>query len=191
MKKKTAIPYYRLPGIILFTSICLITGCQNNDTDKAERERLQQEQEQQRELVEERKDTTYRKSPIFEATLQASNEAKEDTQGSGSVTLTLEGDSIHMEGQFSGLSSEYAGSYIHRALQSERVQQLDPTLDNNKTSGSWDSSYKLDKGEISMLKKDSLYISVYSADFDDGELRGQLTVKEDSLDNGNNQPEIN
>ncbi|WP_073063027.1 hypothetical protein [Fodinibius roseus] len=100
MKKKNYIKRFRIPGIILFISIYLAAVCQNNGANKAERERLQQQQEQQRELIEERKDTTYRESPIFEAALQASNQAKEDTEGNGSVTLTLEGDSIHIEGQF-------------------------------------------------------------------------------------------
>lgn len=191
MKKENVIKHYRVYVIILFFSICLITGCQNNEYSKAERENLKKAQDQQRELLEEREDTMYQKSPLFEAALQGSNEAKEDTEGSGSVTLILEGDSIHIEGQFSGLSSEYTGSYIHQALESERVQQLDPTLTSNKTSGSWKSSYKLDEGAISMLKKDSLYISVYSEKFDDGELRGQFIVKRDSISEGNNQQLIN
>lgn len=167
-----------IPVIILFMSYSLLAGCSNN-TDKDDPEELRKEQEQQRELIEERKDTTKQKSPIFETSLKGTDESIDDTEATGSVILTLEGDSIHLEGEFSGLTSDYTESYIHQALQSERVQRLEPTIGSDKTSGTLESSYKLDEGEISMLKKDSLYISIYSTKFESGELRGQLTMKDD------------
>lgn len=178
MQEKMMSKYVWVTVVMLFISYALLAGCSNN-TDKDDPEKLRMEQEQQQELIEERKDTTKQKSPVFETTLKGTSESIDDTEATGSATLTLEGDSIHVKGKFSGLTSDYTGSYIHRALQSERVQQLDPTTGSDQTSGSWESSYKLDKGDISMLQKDSLYISVYSIKYESGELRGQLTIKEE------------
>lgn len=167
------------PLVLLFMGISLITNCRNNGSDKNDSQTMQREVKQEQQILRERSDTTTSESPIFETTLNGTNEAKDDTEASGSVTLTLQGDSIHIKGQFFGLSSEYTASYIHQALESDRIQPLDPAVNSDSTSGSWESSYKLDKGGISMLKKDSLYISVYSTGYESGELRGQLTLKEE------------
>lgn len=45
----------------------------------------------------------------------------------------------------------------------------------------------MDKGDISILKKNSLYISVFTTEYESGELRGQLTSKE--FDHKNTQEE--
>ena len=122
-------------------------------------------------------DTT--EEQTFEATLKGSNEVPEvETDAEGSVTLTLAGDSIHVQGTFSGLSSDYAGSHIHKGAEDENgdpIQTLKPDVDSNGTSGSWDASYRLDKEYIQALKADSLYINVHSADHKSGEIRGQLS----------------
>lgn len=113
MESNKMVKYLSAPVILIFI-IGLLTGCQDNRTNRADRESLKSKKKEQQQLIEERKDTTYQGSPLFEATLQGSNEAK--AKGSGSVTLILEGDCIHIEGQFSGLGSQYIGSYIHQAL---------------------------------------------------------------------------
>lgn len=180
INNSTRVTVYFLTALMGFG---LITNCSNNQTDQSEPENLERDQEQQQELLEERNDSTLDHPPIFEASLDETPDAEGDTEGEGTLTLTLEGDSIHIKGQFSGLSSEYTDSYIHQALESDRIQKLNPAVSEDKRSGTWESSYRLDEGDISMLKKDSLYISVYSTDFESGELRGQLSPKEeDSTD---------
>ncbi|HLR26693.1 MAG TPA: CHRD domain-containing protein [Fodinibius sp.] len=122
-------------------------------------------------------DTT--EEETFEATLEGENEVPEvATDAEGSVTLTLEGDSIHVEGEFSGLTSDYAASHIHKGAEGENgapIITLKPDVNSDKTSGSWDASYTLDNEQIRALKADSLYVNVHSANHKEGEIRGQLT----------------
>ncbi len=115
----------------------------------------------------------------FEAELAGDNEVPEvETDADGSMTVTLAGDSIHVEGEFSGLSSDYAASHIHKGAEDENgdpIQTLKPDVGSDKTSGTWDASYTLDEDQIRALKADSLYINVHSADHTSGEIRGQLS----------------
>src|SRR5699024_7598866 len=108
----------------------------------------------------------------YEASLDGSNEVPEvETDAEGSVTVTLKGDSIHVEGQFSGLSSQYAASHIHKGAEGENgdpIITLKPDVNSDKISGSWDASYTLNEEQISALKADSLYVNVHSADYKSG-----------------------
>jgi len=179
MKKINLTKRTTIPVILLFMAICLISNCRNNEAGQTDGQSLQNEKQQRSQLLKERSDTTAQENRVFEAALKGSNEAMDETNASGSVSLSLQGDSIHVKGQFSGLNSTYTSSYIHQALESDRIQELDPEVDSQGKSGSWEASYKLDKGGISMLTKDSLYISVYTEEYNDGigELRGQLISK--------------
>ena len=115
----------------------------------------------------------------FEATLEGENEVPEvATDAEGSVTITLKGDSIHVEGEFSGLTSDYVASHIHKGAEGENgapIITLEPKVNSNKTSGSWDASYAISKEQINALKADSLYVNVHSVNHKPGEIRGQLT----------------
>lgn len=156
MKKQWSIKSLINPVFIFVVGFGLLAGCGNN-----------------------------RNSETFEATLNGSNEVPEvNTDASGTVTVTLEGDSIHVEGQFSGLSSEYIASHIHKGGENENgapILPLEPTLGSDKLSGSWDASYQLNESQVSALKADSLYINVHSTEHKPGEIRGQLTSSDSGM----------
>src|SRR5699024_6499576 len=115
----------------------------------------------------------------FEATLEGENEVPEvSTDAEGSVTVTLKGDSIHVEGEFSGLTSDYAASHIHKGAEGENgspIITLEPDVNSDNMSGPWDASYAFSEEQINALKADSLYVNVHSTNHKSGEIRGQLT----------------
>lgn len=159
-----------------------LLSCESETTDKNDPQNLQREEEREQQIKRERSDTTWRANPVYEASLEATNESKGDTEASGTVTMALQDDSVHIKGEFSGLTSDYTNSYIHEVLQDERVQRLQPELGSDKRSGTWESTYELDKHTLDMLMGDSLYISVYTTKYDNsGEISGQFTAR-DSLD---------
>lgn len=160
--------------LLLFTTL-IFTGCEE-DIDNKDPENINVDPQQQREILQERHDVAERGNPILQADLEETNPAREETEATGNLTIVLQGNSIHIKGAFSGLSSPYTDSFIHEVLQSDIVQRLNPSLNENKTAGSWEESYVLDEGTIEKLKADSLYISVYSEKYEDeGELRAQIT----------------
>lgn len=165
--------------VILLLGFVLITSCETDRSEKNDPQKIEREKEQKEEIKAERSDTTWRANPVYEASLEATNESKGDTDASGNITLALQGDSVYIKGEFWGLTSDYTNSYIHKVLQDERVQRLQPKLVNDKRSGTWESAYELDKETIEMLQGDSLYISVYTTEYDNsGELSGQFTARD-------------
>lgn len=182
-------------GLGLLAFILLTAGCSERNRTPDEQTTMNEKAgtlrtDQQQQLLEERQaDST--QSPVFRATLDGSDNAPErDTRASGRFTLTLHGDSIHVQGQFSNLSSAYTGSAIHRVLEAEKVQQLSPTLKEDKTAGTWQNSYKLAKEHISALKGDSLYISVYSEGDDEAsEISGQIQAVDSMATTVRTQPQ--
>lgn len=174
MKKQWSIKNLVTPIFMFMIGFGLIAGCGDRDSETVESDDTAMSEQQ---TVEGQQ--TMDEVQSFEATLDGSNEVPAvTTDATGSVTVTLEGNSIHVKGQFSGLSSEYIASHIHKAARGENggpIQSLEPTLGSDKLSGSWDATYQLDESQISALKADSLYINVHSAEHKPGEIRGQLT----------------
>lgn len=161
--------------ISLFCGLLLVTACEEDIEDK-DPNNINVDPEQRREILRERHNIPDRDNPIFEAAFEQTSASRGDTDATGYLTIVLQGDSVNIKGEFSGLSSPYTDSFIHEVLQSDRVQRLSPSLNENKTAGTWEESYVFDKEAIEKLKGDSLYISVYSEKYeDDGEIRAQIT----------------
>lgn len=153
-------------------SIAFIASCGSDNKQKGDTGMSEQEQTMTNQQ-------NMSQKQVFEATLQGSNEVPPvETDATGSVTVTLSGDSIHVQGQFSDLSSEYVASHIHKAPKGKNggvVQPLGPELGSDKRSGTFDATYAISQDLIDALKSDSLYINVHSANHKSGEIRGQLT----------------
>lgn len=177
------------PGIaslILFLSFfaaagVLFTACNSDESNSNVMETAKDKQ-----LEEGTIDTAVTEKQVFNATLESSNEVPEvDSNAKGNVVVTLSKDSIYVEGQFSNLGSEYTASHIHMGAEGSNgdpVQTLQPQLDEEKTSGSWVGSYKVDSAITDALKAGRLYVNVHSTEHKAGEIRGQLTTG-DSMDN--------
>lgn len=165
--------------MMLTFSVAFITSCggsgKDNNTDISQQDET--EMSEQRSISQKENDMNQEQS--FKTTLEGSNEVPEvESEAAGSVTVTLSGDSIKVQGDFSGLGSKYVASHIHKAAKGKNgkpIQPLDPELGSDKISGSFDSTYALSQGLIDALKSDSLYVNVHSADHKSGELRGQLS----------------
>lgn len=168
---KSLVPFL----ISLFLGLLLASGCEE-DIENKDPENINVDPQQRRDILQERHNISDRGNPILEAELEATNPAREETNANGYITMVLQGDSVNIKGEFSELSSPYIESYMHEVLQSDRVQLLEPSLNENETSGTWEASYQFDKEIIEKLKSDSLYISVYTEKYpDEGELRAQIT----------------
>lgn len=177
--------------IIFMAGVFFVSGCNSQNGSSNEETSMSEKAgtlrtDQQKEILRERTDTARTRRPAFHATLASFNEGpQQDIGATGTIIINLQNDSIYVKGEFSDLSSPYSGSAIHKVLEGEEVQTLNPTLNNNRTSGSWEGSYKLDEDQVTALKSDSLYISVYTDKYESGEIRGQITAV-DSTDTAAN-----
>lgn len=175
-------PGYFIWIVTLLLVSGLLTNCYKG-SEQPERDEMGTLEEEAEDIRQER-DTTNDAS-VYKANLETSTEdPAEEPESNGTVYVTIDGDSIHIQGDFVGLSSPYESSYIHMVLESDRVQELEPTLNEDKTAGSWEASYQLDKDQISALEEDSLYISVYTREDESGEggaISGQLRSYDEDL----------
>lgn len=120
----------------------------------------------------------------FVAHLSGSNEVLPVLSGgSGTVTATLDGTSLTLEGSFSGLSSDFnpdIGAHIHLgyAGQNGDVEiPLVPTVGDDNRSGTFeadDNTFTLDEGQINALRNRQMYVNIHTVGVPSGEIRGQL-----------------
>lgn len=105
---------------------------------------------------------------------------KVQTSATGSLDVTLQGDTLSVEGTFRNLSNYYYGSaifYGEKDEQGNKVISLDPDIAENRTEGSYEQSkntFILTEGQLDALKEGNLYINIMSFDYRRGELRAQL-----------------
>lgn len=102
------------------------------------------------------------------------------TSGSGSVTVTLKGDTLKVEGDFENLTDRFSGGYIMVSLKGHpgnQIYRLKAQLNEEKTGGTLkaeDNSFVLSEGEKELLKSGDLYITISSFNHQKGELRGNI-----------------
>lgn len=105
---------------------------------------------------------------------------KVQTSATGSIEVTLQGDTLTVEGSFKNLSNYYYGSaifYGEKDEQGNKVINLDPDIAENRTEGTYERSkntFTLTEGQLDALKEGNLYINIMSFDHRRGELRAQL-----------------
>lgn len=102
------------------------------------------------------------------------------TSGSGSVSVTLKGDTLIVEGEFKNLTNRFSGGYIMVDLQGHpgnQIHRLDAELNEEKTGGTLkaeDNSFVLTKGQKDLLKKGDLFILISTFEHQRGEIRGDI-----------------
>lgn len=155
-----------------------LAACSETEQDSNQDMTLEREESANQERVMEGQNDNNNQGQVFEATLSGGNEVPEVTSpASGNATLILQADSIYIEGEFTGLGSDYTASHIHKGVKGENgkpIITLEPAVSNNSTTGTWDGAHAVSNAQIKALKTDSLYINVHSADHKSGEIRGQL-----------------
>lgn len=102
------------------------------------------------------------------------------TPATGSIKITVDGDSLFVEGSFSNLQSQYRGSGIHYGETGENGNQiikLNSSLNEDWTAGTLKQSenrYKLTAEMKKALRSGELYINIYTQMNPRGEIRGQI-----------------
>lgn len=103
------------------------------------------------------------------------------TSGSGSATVTLEGDTLTVTGKFEDLVDTYSGAYIMVSLRGQggnQLHRLKATLnEEDRTSGTFtkeDNKFVLSASEKELLANGDLYINISSRENRKGELRGNI-----------------
>jgi len=125
-------------------------------------------------------------STVFETTLSGSNEVPTvTTAANGSITATLTGNELTVEGTFEGLSSSYLFSHLHAGMAGEAgpvLFTLNATVDADSKGGSYatvNNTFTLTSGQVDTLKARGIYVNVHSETYGAGELRGQLSPQAD------------
>ncbi len=102
------------------------------------------------------------------------------TPASGTVEITVEGDSLFVKGEFSDLREYYRGAYIHYGKEGEtgnRMYQLNTDLNEDKVSGEFKSEknrFYLREAQKEALRNGRLYVNITSNRYRGGELRVQI-----------------
>lgn len=122
----------------------------------------------------------------FYAPLSGMNEIPQNaSQATGAVMVEwyAETSTINVTGSFGDLGSDYAseiGSHLHVGLagQNGGVEvALSPDLDGDSRSGSYlpgENEFTLTTDQVGLLVSRSLYANIHTADFNGGEIRGQV-----------------
>lgn len=102
------------------------------------------------------------------------------TPAIGFTTITVERDSLFIEGEFQDLRGVYWAAYVHYGevgKTGHRMLRLRADVAENRTSGVFkreENAFKLTDSLRDALRKGQLYINVSSHRHQHGELRGQI-----------------
>ena len=97
--------------------------------------------------------------------------------GEGEVILTLNGNTLSVEGNFEGMSSLATGAHLHNGPPAQPGPVVH-TLDIDEgTSGEISATLDLTDEQVTALGNNELYIQVHSIDNPPGELRGWIFLR--------------
>src|SRR5688572_3944269 len=99
--------------------------------------------------------------------------------GSGSITATLKGSSLTINGTFAGLRTAATVARVHRSPRTAmRGAPIGDLTVSGETSGTISGSIELSKEQIDDLAAGRLYVQLHSQKAPDGNLWGWLLVPE-------------
>ena len=100
-----------------------------------------------------------------------------DITGGGEVILTLNGNALSVEGNFSGMSSATTMGHIHNGPPAQPgpvVHRLEVTAAPN---GNISAELELTDEQVSTLRNNELYVQIHSENNAPGELRGWIFLR--------------
>ena len=100
-----------------------------------------------------------------------------DITGEGEVILTLNGNALSVEGNFSGMSSATTMGHIHNGPPAQPgpvVHRLEVTAAPN---GNISAELELTDEQVSALRNNELYVQIHSENNAPGELRGWIFLR--------------
>ncbi|HKJ32321.1 MAG TPA: CHRD domain-containing protein [Balneolales bacterium] len=107
------------------------------------------------------------------------------SDGNGTISVTLSNDTLKLSGSFSGLSTTYQASHIHMGAAGTNGSvkfTLKASL-SDTVSGSYsvtDNTFILTSAQISELQAGNYYVQIHTKSHPDGELRGQILGSPDN-----------
>ncbi len=100
-----------------------------------------------------------------------------DITGEGEVILTLNGNALSVEGNFSGMSSATTMGHIHNGPPAQPgpvVHRLEVTT---APSGNISAELELTDEQVTALRNNELYVQIHSENNAPGELRGWIFLR--------------
>ena len=98
--------------------------------------------------------------------------------GSGSVTATLNGSKLSINGTFDGLKSPATVARLHKGQRGVRGEPILELTATKGTSGSITANLELTSQQVQDLQQMRLYVQLYSEKAPDGNLWGWLLPQE-------------
>lgn len=100
-----------------------------------------------------------------------------DITGEGEVILTLNGNALSVEGNFSGMSSATTMGHIHNGPPAQPgpvIHRLEVTA---ALSGNISAELELTDEQVTALRNNELYVQIHSENNAPGELRGWIFLR--------------
>ena len=97
--------------------------------------------------------------------------------GEGEVILTLDDNSLTVEGNFSGMSSAATGAHIHNGPPAQPGPVIHTLQVSQSTNGSVNGTLSLSEEQIEALSNNEFYIQIHSESNPAGELRGWVFLR--------------
>ena len=104
-------------------------------------------------------------------------QSEADITGEGEVILTLNGNALSVEGNFSGMSSATTMGHIHNGPPAQPgpvVHRLEVTA---ALSGNISAELELTDEQVTALRNNELYVQIHSENNAPGELRGWIFLR--------------
>ncbi len=119
-------------------------------------------------------------SEVFRARLSpmpTTPQTVDEITGEGEVILTLQGNTLTVEGHFEGMSSAATMAHIHNGPPAQPgpvAFQLQATADS---AGTISAEIELSEEQIAILRANSYYVQIHSENNAPGELRGWIFLR--------------
>jgi len=101
----------------------------------------------------------------------------DEITGEGEVILTLNGNTLTVEGQFAGMSSAATGAHLHNGPMAQPGPVIHTLNIDQAAMGTITATLELSDEQISELQDNALYIQVHSENNAPGELRGWIFLR--------------
>ena len=97
--------------------------------------------------------------------------------GEGEVILTLNGNSLTVDGTFTGMSSAATGAHIHNGPPAQPGPVIHTLEVSQATNGSVNGTISLTEEQVEALINNEFYIQIHSESNPPGELRGWVFLR--------------
>ena len=97
--------------------------------------------------------------------------------GEGEVILTLNGNTLTVEGEFSGMSSNATGAHLHNGPPAQPGPVAATLEIDQAPAGNISATLNLTDEQVEALRNNELYVQVHSVNNAPGELRGWIFLR--------------